>query len=300
MDERPSKSIPTKKIHSLQSFSVSRVKTLRSRFIDIRNGSDVTLEPSGSLCILDSSQKMIFIADVVKPEELLAMEINNYLQHPLKNLSFLTAILSCAPRYILSCVNEVHLVNKSQIEERLDVLRVIKYEETVAMETTNDHNPGTALDVLFIIELSLTKFDQEKSVELLKQNPLCRYTTSEVVAWNDNGIFRYATILEKIRGKFDGISYYRVEVNKNKNVVDLPIGLIYKFKSGDIDKVPLTKQRLGTFLEELEKENSEVQQVSVQRLFNSLKHKKDNEKLLIILFHWADRRQISLNTNQKL
>jgi len=89
------------------------VKSITSKFLDPRNGNDVTLEAIGYLCILDQNKKLIFIVDPIPScidyFSLIAKEINNFLGDCIKDLLPLRAILSC---------------NIDAIPETLDLLKI--------------------------------------------------------------------------------------------------------------------------------------------------------------------------------
>jgi len=88
----------SEKMMALKKLRVQTLKVIKSKFIDIRNGSDVTKNPLGSLCLLDEEKMVIFLSSQLPSycsyQSLIPPVLNNFLNGAILDLLPVSQILS--------------------------------------------------------------------------------------------------------------------------------------------------------------------------------------------------------------
>jgi len=200
------KSIPkiTKQIlGKLMDFTVVCVQVIKSKFIDKRTNTNITKNDLGSLCLVDERQQKIFfcvpLLSSITLEELLAIEINHFLQNSIKNLSYLQAILSCKPE---------------EMRSRLDAMKVIGYDSNSTERIFNEP--------LFIVNTTM----EEIELESLNPNPMCNFFCGEIVAFEESGVFKMGLVMETISKIL-----FKVQISPSTEKVEqLSAVKLYRFK----------------------------------------------------------------------
>ncbi len=99
--KQPSSKFLLSRIDQLSHVKICCVDIILSKFIDSRSKRDVTLNPTGSICLFNAENATIYITPIKNNmyhmEEVLAFEINRFLGNHIHNLLYLEAVLKCTP-----------------------------------------------------------------------------------------------------------------------------------------------------------------------------------------------------------
>lgn len=149
-------------IQSIAQYRVQFVRSIRSHFFI--GSRDVTVQPEGSMFFVDAKNKIIYLAPAngMRSEQLLALAVNQILGNELRDLMPLEALLACTP---------------GNMSQTLGFFSI----RSVGEETKRRGVPGEIL--------------VDTDMALVELRPLRTFLKGEIVAYERQGVLRYAVVL---------------------------------------------------------------------------------------------------------